>query len=470
MNTRWVNDTISDITFLLDLLPKNPSRSDLEPYYEVLGVIGKNDNHPLDGPYLDALKGELANAKVRILEAARAIALITVNGAPAGTGFLLRDGDKQVEATFVTALHVIDSETTAAHARIFFVELDHDGAQVKQYEWRVRPNSFAANPPEDWAAMLLDPREPTTTAPRGLLAASFAQDATVVTIHRPHGRFELSSKRELCVPSEGNASELDYKVDTAFGSSGAPVLDQHWNVLAVHSGVRKMGEWNRGVCADRVRLLGQSRKRRTAIVPPMESRGEQIFPGWYALTQSGIEVGRVFVDQEKEVWYQFTSSGTQPNGTPYQPFADFTPTHPETLSYEIDHQGVEGYFVDAMIANSSSNTLLLEAYLPVNQKRQWQVTYPDAPTNPLDGIVGGYLYVVKQNGVWSALFALSGNKQKARWWLFTKDSSVGTYKKFVGLRDSTPTADRTLEFVSQESDPMGWGDASPVFIEMDLQQ
>ncbi len=464
MNTRLDKDTISDITSRLRLLKSDAKLKNLTPSWDVHGEVGDNDAVELTPAHIETLKAELANAKTQILKAASAVALITVRNAPAGTGFLLADG------TFVTALHVINSESVAADARIFFVEFDGRGEQIKQHEWRIRRGTLFAKPPEDWAAMLLDPRVSGTKAPEGLSIGTFASNTTVVTLHRPHGRFEVSSKREACRPSLGTELELDYSLDTCSGSSGAPVLDHNWNVIAVHSGIREKGKWNKGVRADRVELLGKPPKERTAIVPPIESLGEQIFPGWYALTQSGSEVGRVFVDQEKEVWYQFTSSGTQPNGTPYQPFTDFTPTHPETRSFAIQHQGVEGYFVDAMIANSSSNTLLLEAYLPVNQKRSWQFATVDPPASPLADMDGGYLYVVKQNGVWSAMFALSGNKQKARWWLFTKDSSVGAYKKFVELRDSTPTADRTLEFVSQASDPMGWGDASPVFIEMDLQQ
>lgn len=467
MRTIAVKSAISDIATISKSLKSASANSTFgellsqQASADVLAVVGADDNLPLTPQNIAAIEARLSALKGNILRAACAVALITVRGRPTGTGFLLNDG------TFVTALHVIDSEATAAHARIFFVRLTDECEHSGHTECRVRPNSFRAMPPEDWSSMAIEPCVAGASLPIGLRASVNANLDRVVTIHRRRGRLELSAKWERCT-ADSEGYEVTYPLDTQGGSSGAPVLNEQWEVEAVHSGVREVGKSNDGTRIARVARI-ETAERTSTLTPPSHSPREQIFPGWYAIKQSGVEVGRLWAEPGAEVWFQFTAGGTQLNGVPYAPFVDFTPKFPETLSYSIEHQGFEGYFADIMLSNSSPNQVVMEEVLPALQRRSWTLTTPSLPSSLLDGIQG-VVYQVKQNGVWCAIFALSNDKTVARWWLFTKNSSIGAYNKFVWLEDSTPTSHRLVEFISvgDGSSLPDWSASSPEFIAMAL--
>ena len=59
----------------------------------------------------------------------------------------------------------------------------------------------------------------------------------------------------------GNRTRVRYRVNTEGGSSGSPVFDVNWNLLAIHhwgdpdARPMKLARWNQGVPIDSIRPL-----------------------------------------------------------------------------------------------------------------------------------------------------------------------------------------------------------------------
>ena len=165
--------------------------------------------------------------------------IVTAPGrAPDGTGFLVsRD-------VLVTNAHVIGNENEAAnHIVQFNYSAPGSGANITPIEFRFQPQRlFLHSPPAglDYALIAV---EPVNAAGAELAAFGWnvlspgADDVDVGErvniVHHPGGSPKRVSLRQNFIASSTD-DFLHYMTDTEPGSSGSPVFDDDWQVVALH--------------------------------------------------------------------------------------------------------------------------------------------------------------------------------------------------------------------------------------------
>lgn len=143
-----------------------------------------------------------------------------------GTGFLIDGG------YIFTNNHVIATAAAAQFSRIefgydnsdedsIFYDFDHSDfiTSVDLDFTRVKVKDSSKHPLSDWGVLSTNPIPPK-------------EDDTLIIIQHPDGR-----PQELAFSDDGISiweHRLHYNVTTEGGSSGSPVFDFNWNVVAVH--------------------------------------------------------------------------------------------------------------------------------------------------------------------------------------------------------------------------------------------
>lgn len=164
---------------------------------------------------------------------ARSVARVDVAGVPAGTGFLI-PGD-----LLVTNNHVIASADKARGAKaVFDYEETAPRSTQAGTEIPLDPDRFFKTSPrdvDDWTVVAVPPgtterfgaipMEPRTIKP---------EDFVNILQHPGGGPKKVSlTPRVVVRVADG---KLLYLTDTEPGSSGSPVFDQEWNLVALHHG------------------------------------------------------------------------------------------------------------------------------------------------------------------------------------------------------------------------------------------
>ncbi|MEM9387029.1 MAG: serine protease [Pseudomonadota bacterium] len=187
----------------------------------------------------------------RCMTRARSVAQILTDFDEAiGTGFLVRGGDLYEawgdELLILTNAHVVCSDTTVSsairpqHARVTF-ELWKGGPQAFEVEelWTSRPDKLDATvlrPRVDLAGI-----EPVPVA--GTLPARDGKQRAYVIGH-PNGRklsFSIHDNHLL----DYDERLMHYRSPTEPGSSGSPVFNARWELIALHHrGLKKMPKLN----------------------------------------------------------------------------------------------------------------------------------------------------------------------------------------------------------------------------------
>jgi V8-like Glu-specific endopeptidase len=169
------------------------------------------------------------------LQAARAVCLIEIpQGAPRGTGFLV--GPDLV----LTNHHVIPDQAMleSVVARFDYMQESNGGATTGR-AIAVRTDFYRSSPAEqlDYALVKLHSAPLAGDAGhRGyqlLSARSLVPDERVNIIQHPKGRpikVVLTQNHVVKV----SPTRVHYVADTLDGSSGSPVFDRHWRVVALH--------------------------------------------------------------------------------------------------------------------------------------------------------------------------------------------------------------------------------------------
>lgn len=163
------------------------------------------------------------------LERSRAVAKIVREDAGTGTGFLVA-GNR-----FVTTHHVLPDAATCASAHLLFnYQKRHDGVEEATDSYRLAPQTwFRTNAEDDWTVVAVE-GEPCARwgeiamGPANLRAGDF-----VNIIQHPGGAPKQMSLTFEAVAFVGEG-RVQYLTDTMPGSSGAPVFDRMWNLVAVH--------------------------------------------------------------------------------------------------------------------------------------------------------------------------------------------------------------------------------------------
>lgn len=159
---------------------------------------------------------------------ARSVAkLVTPRGC--GTGFLITPN------RILTNHHVFPDSTTAAGSRaIFNYERTPEGKEAPVEEFELSPGEyFRANADDDWALVAVKGEPGLRWGHIELTRAKVERGDLVNIIQHPGGAPKQVSLSFDVVAYVGQG-RVQYLTDTLPGSSGAPVFDERWNVVALH--------------------------------------------------------------------------------------------------------------------------------------------------------------------------------------------------------------------------------------------
>lgn len=222
-------------------------------------IRGVTDHGPLlEGRFdtarigLERLIGRNELLAIRYLDggqrAGRAVARVVVRSSSGsvlgyGTGSLISP------TLLMTNNHVLGSAGEARNSIVEFnYQLGLKGSELPRATYRLRPDLFFATSPEaelDFTIVAVS-TEPLATGGRGLTEFGFnpltattgeiLAGESVTIIQHPGGdlkQIALRENRVLRFPNTGDEF-LYYETDTTPGSSGAPVFNDQWEVIALH--------------------------------------------------------------------------------------------------------------------------------------------------------------------------------------------------------------------------------------------
>lgn len=174
-------------------------------------------------------------------EVRRAVALVEVNDARAsalGSGFLISP------SLFITNNHVIRDADAARVATLRFdFELDKNGRPVPGTTYVLAPNRFFFTSPEEDLDFTIVALGELVTGDAGVQSLGFlplsdASDKHALgiplnIIQHPQGFTKMVTVRNNLL-AERTDNTLLYETDTEVGSSGSPVFNDDWDVVALH--------------------------------------------------------------------------------------------------------------------------------------------------------------------------------------------------------------------------------------------
>jgi V8-like Glu-specific endopeptidase len=167
------------------------------------------------------------------LRMAKAVARVYIkrgSKAEVGTGFLLPGN------VFVTNNHVIKDAATAAIAAIQFdYEESEDGNPLAVTAFKLDPaKGFATSVADDWTAIKVkDDANAEFGALEPVENIVVQKDDFVNIIQHPGGRFKQIGLYHNLV-TFSNDKIVQYLTDTEPGSSGSPVFNSQWQLVALH--------------------------------------------------------------------------------------------------------------------------------------------------------------------------------------------------------------------------------------------
>ncbi len=214
------------------------AKSAVEPYAEALErAIGTNDLVPVNF---------LENGLI----AAQSVCLVEYNNVASGTGFLI------TENLFITNNHVIRNAGEALKVELIFnFQKDRHGKDCRTTTFRLLPDTFFATSPEDALDYTVVAVEPLATDGKTPLSTfgylpliadlgkAISDREFLTIIQHPsggHKRIGLRENRAIgfadsAAGPPGNQWYIEYVTDTFRGSSGSPVLNDQWQVVALHN-------------------------------------------------------------------------------------------------------------------------------------------------------------------------------------------------------------------------------------------
>lgn len=249
-----------------------------------------------------------------------------------GSGFLISP------QLFITNQHVIPNADAALGALITFDrEIDEFGRPRPTTSFALDPNSFALFSAErdlDFALIAIGARQSglATLAELGYCPLSDATDKHVLgmntnIIQHPLGMRKVLSIRNNLLVARTDRTLL-YETDTETGSSGSPVFNDNWDVIALHHYGERSNE--------RIDDLGHPIPlnvnegiRASAIYRELQARLTTLPPQWRPFLQNALSLGNA----------SMTSSTDRTFGPPRQAkirTADIGETETLTLVKEDD--------------------------------------------------------------------------------------------------------------------------------------
>lgn len=168
---------------------------------------------------------------------AKSVARIELEDGAVGTGFLTKKN------FLVTNHHVIPNEEVAATATIAFnYQQNIEGLDLKAFEYQCNPKkgNFKTCETHDWTVVKLKGSPNRKWGAIPIKPSSCDVRDRVVIIQHPAGSFKALGLYQNLVTSV-TESRVQYLTDTMPGSSGSPVFNDDWDLVALHHS----GGWQR---------------------------------------------------------------------------------------------------------------------------------------------------------------------------------------------------------------------------------
>ena len=172
----------------------------------------------------------------KAIEASNSIARVKLPNGSA-TGFLVG------QDILMTNHHVLETDHDARRATLQFnYQLNADGSPASIDEWECDPDDlFRTNPSLDYTIVRVKNKGNDTPSDSwGYLG--LRHGATVVVgqrvniIQHPQGRFkEIAFRDNKVMSADPTQPFIQYLTDTDYGTSGSPVFDDWFNVVALHN-------------------------------------------------------------------------------------------------------------------------------------------------------------------------------------------------------------------------------------------
>jgi len=162
------------------------------------------------------------------LQRARSVVLVkTLAGT--GTGLLTQND------LLITNHHVIPDAKAASETRVWFdYQNTADGRERSVSEFTLQPeHAFATSPADDWTAVQIDGNPSARWEGLELGDASVGVNDFVNIVQHPGGLQKQIALYHNAV-AYVDETRVQYLTDTMPGSSGSPVFDSQWRVVALH--------------------------------------------------------------------------------------------------------------------------------------------------------------------------------------------------------------------------------------------
>jgi len=170
----------------------------------------------------------------KAIEASKRVCRIRMANGSA-TGFVISDD------ILITNNHVFGNKDDARSAKLQFDYRMHaDGTASKVDEWKCDPDDmFKTNPSLDYSIVRVKKKNSKNVGSvRGKFdlrhGVSVSKNQRVNIIQHPQGRFQEIAFRDNQVKLVAD-KYIQYLTDTDYGSSGGPVCDDYFNVVALHN-------------------------------------------------------------------------------------------------------------------------------------------------------------------------------------------------------------------------------------------
>lgn len=194
---------------------------------------------PVEGEKLEAIIGAITTLRdINFLsigiEKAKSVARIVLADGSRGTGFLVGDN------YLVTNNHVLPNETVAATATAEFnVQKTVEGRDDRIDPYPLAPNRFWKTSQkedaggDDWTVVAVDGNPRANHGYLNLVRAEpKAKDEVIIVQHPSGGPKKIALSHN--VVAYVDAKRVQYLTDTEEGSSGSPVFDSEWRIVALH--------------------------------------------------------------------------------------------------------------------------------------------------------------------------------------------------------------------------------------------
>jgi V8-like Glu-specific endopeptidase len=168
------------------------------------------------------------------VQRARAVAKVQFEGGESGSGFLLKDN------LFVTNHHVIPDRGRAAAAELLFnYQKSAAGLDLTPSSFRLDPDKgFATSDEHDWTLVRVSGDANAEWGAIEIKEVDVSETERVNIIQHPSGGPKQIAIYHNVVAYAGQ-NRIQYLTDTLPGSSGSPVFDSEWQVVALH----RSGGW-----------------------------------------------------------------------------------------------------------------------------------------------------------------------------------------------------------------------------------